>query len=71
MGGFGLVVLVGRPGEADLSEVGEGDLDGLVLLFLRSLPVALGVRFFAVGCPPPPVLFDAESLGCLPPVLGG
>ena len=71
VGGFGLVVLVGRPGEVDRSEVGEGDLEVLVFLFLRSLPVALGVRFFAEGCPPPPVLVDVESPGFLPPVLGG
>ena len=71
VGGFGLVVPVGRPGEADRSEAGEGDLDGLVLLFLRSLPVALGVRVFVEGCPPPPVLVAVESLVFLPPDLGG
>ena len=44
-----MVVLVGRPGEDDRSEAGEGDLEVLDFLFLRSLPVALGVRFFAEG----------------------
>ena len=71
VGGFGLVVPVGRPGEAERSEAGEGDLDALVFLVLRSLPVALGVRFFAEGCPPPSVLVAVESLGFLPPDLGG
>ena len=71
VGGMGLIVPLGRPDEDDLCEVGEGDRDGLVFLFLRSLPVALGVRFFAEGCPPPSCLVVFGSPWRLPPGLGG
>ena len=56
MGGLGLVVPLGRPGEDERCEEGEGDRDGLDFLFRKSLPVALAVRCFPDGCPPPSLL---------------
>ena len=71
VGGLGLIVPLGRPGEDDLCEEGEGDRDGLDFLFRRSLPVALGVRIFPEGCPPPSFLVGFGLSCCFPPDLVG